>query len=80
MWPWSGPDLKPGQSARHIGFNTYAMWGLCLVVIGVCYTLEQQELNERPAKAHVPMEVAKVLPNGNWLMRDGSIKPPTPIE
>ena len=78
MWPWSGPDLKPGQTARSIGFNTFAMWGLCAVVITVCYTLEQKELNERPPKVGVPMEVAKVLPNGNWLMRDGSIKPPTP--
>jgi hypothetical protein len=76
MWPWSGPDLKPGQTATKIGFNTVAMWGLCVVVIVVCYGMEQRDLALNPPKAPLPTDVQKVLPSGQWLMRDGSIKAP----
>ena len=38
--------FPPNMSSNNgkIGFNTYAMWGLCVVVIGVCYVLEQRDL------------------------------------
>ena len=60
--PASNPNAK-------LGFSTYAMWALCVVVVGVCYKLEQNELAARPAGlANVPDEVQKVLPSGSWLM------------
>ena len=58
-----------------IGFNTVAMWGLCIVVVGVCYYLEQKEAASTP-KSSIPADVQRVLPSGAWLMRDGSIKTP----
>ena len=60
--PPSNPNAK-------LGFSTYAMWALCVVVVGVCYKLEQNELSARPAGlANVPDDVQKVLPSGSWLM------------
>ena len=40
--PPSNPNAK-------LGFSTYAMWALCIVVVGVCYKLEQNELASKPA-------------------------------
>lgn len=62
------PAPGPGASNK-LGFSTYAMWGLCLVVVGVCYKLEQDDLATRPAEPDVPDEVSRVLPSGMWLMR-----------
>lgn len=76
-----GPFGPPPPGQTKIGFNTYAMWGLCFVVVGVCYYLEQQdEKSKSVAKANspIPANVQRVLPSGSWLMNDGSIKkPPT---
>ena len=63
MWR---PDPAP-QNAR-IGFTTYAMWGLCAVIIGACYVFEQNELSKQPAEKALPEDVRKVLPSGSWLM------------
>lgn len=69
--------LHPPGNPNKIGFNTYAMWGLCFVVVGVCYYFEQKELAERPkAVSGIPADVQRVLPSGAWLMNDGSIKKP----
>ena len=60
--PPSNPNAK-------LGFSTYAMWALCVVVVGVCYKLEQNELAARPASpAGIPDTVQKVMPSGAWLM------------
>ena len=70
-----GPLPSPGHAPTKIGFNTVAMWGLCGVVVGVCYILERN--NAVPVTTPgVPAEVQRVLPSGMWLMRDGSIKRP----
>ena len=72
--------LPPGAPmSNKIGFNTIAMWGLCVVVVGACYYLEQKEAAAAPKNvSSIPENVARVLPSGAWLMRDGSIKkPPT---
>ena len=70
--------FPPSMSNNNkIGFNTYAMWGLCVVVIGVCYVLEQRDMANTPASGSVPKDVQRVLPSGAWLMRDGSIRKPT---
>ena len=61
------PPPPPGASNK-LGFGTYAMWALCLVVVGVCYKLEQDDLAKRPAEPDVPDDVKKVLPSGMWLM------------
>lgn len=63
-----GIFLPPGPPAEgsKIGFTTYAMWGLCAVVVGVCYVLEQ---NEAPSKSSsLPVDVQRVLPSGAYLM------------
>ena len=68
----------PQGTPNKLGFNTYAMWGLCVVVVGVCYYMEQKDLAERPkASASIPADVQRVLPSGAWLMQDGSIKKPS---
>jgi hypothetical protein len=60
--PPSNPNAK-------LGFSTYAMWALCVVVVGVCYKLEQDELSARPASlVGIPDTVQKVMPSGAWLM------------
>lgn len=60
--PPSNPNAK-------LGFSTYAMWALCVVVVGVCYKLEQNELSARPAGlVGIPDTVQKVMPSGAWLM------------
>ena len=43
---------RPDQASPNakIGFNTYAMWGLCFVVIGVCYALEKNDTAAQNAK------------------------------
>ena len=65
--PPSNPNAK-------LGFSTYAMWALCIVVVGVCYKLEQNELASKPAALKdIPEDVQKVLPSGSWLM---SARPP----
>ena len=63
MWR---PDPAP-QNAK-IGFTTYAMWGLCFVVIGVCYALEANETGNNSKSAALPADVHKVLPSGAYLM------------
>jgi hypothetical protein len=77
---WRRSFLMPGMggptgpSNGKIGFNTIAMWGLCIVVVGVCYAIEYNEkMNKPPAPPGIPSDVKKVLPSGMWLMRDGSI-------
>ena len=73
MWR---PDVNTNPNAK-IGFTTYAMWGLCFVVIGVCYALEANDAKAtKTAEATTPSDVQRVLPSGAWLMRDGSIKAP----
>lgn len=65
--PPSNPNAK-------LGFSTYAMWALCIVVVGICYKLEQDELASKPAALKdIPEDVQKVLPSGSWLM---SARPP----
>ena len=66
LFPMGGP---PNQSNK-IGFNTYAMWGLCIVVVAVCYTLEQNEKLNNPKKAALPDGVDRVLPSGAFLMSE----------
>ena len=83
MPPPSSPPLRqarrhfllppPGSTSNSIGFTTYAMWGLCLVVLGVCYYFEQNEEANKPKP--LPPDVQKVMHNGAWLMKDGSIRP-----
>ena len=59
------PPGPPAEGSK-IGFTTYAMWGLCAVVVGVCYVLEQ---NEAPSKSSsLPVDVQRVLPSGAYLM------------
>ena len=77
MLPPGGPGTPPGGGK--LGFNTFAMWGLCFVVVGVCYFLEQKELGSAKPASSIPSDVQRVLPSGAWLMSDGSIKkPPAP--
>lgn len=64
----------PSSGSNKIGFTTYAMWGLCVVVLGVCYYFEQQEEVRKPKP--LPDNVQKVMPNGSWLMKDGSMRAP----
>jgi hypothetical protein len=64
----------PGPAGKGIGFQTIALWGLCFVVLGVCWKLESSEEASRPKREPLPPEVAKVLPGGRVLMRDGSIQ------
>ena len=66
--------IPPGPPAGgKIGFPTYAMWGLCIVVVGVCYVFEQNDsLPSRKGK--MPEGVQRVLPSGAYLMSDGSIQ------
>lgn len=82
-WPTFGqrrdyliPPPPPGASNK-LGFSTYAMWALCLVVVGVCYKLEQDDLARRPAEPEVPDDVKKVLPSGMWLM--STLPPPNHV-
>ena len=71
------PPGMPGAPQK-LGFNTYFMWGLCVVVVGVCYYMEEQDKKKNPyIGSSIPEEVARVLPSGAWLMKDGSIKKPT---
>jgi len=67
-----GPTNPNGK----IGFNTMSMWGLCFVVVGVCYYLEQQDKANAKPGLSIPADVQRVLPSGKWLMEDGSIKDP----
>ena len=70
------PPGMPGAPQK-LGFNTYFMWGLCVVVVGVCYYMEEQDKKKNPyIGSSIPEEVARVLPSGAWLMKDGSIKKP----
>ena len=57
-----------------MGFQTFALWGLCFVVLGVCWKLESDEDKSRPKREALPPDVVKVLPGGRVLMRDGSIQ------
>ena len=51
-----------------VGFNTYVLWALCFVVVGVCYKLEQ---NDKPSiKENLPSDVDRVLPSGAFLMSE----------
>ena len=69
------PPGTPGSSK--IGFTTYMMWGLCAVVVGVCYAIEQNEIAKKPpAPPALPNDVSRVLDSGAWLMKDGSIQNP----
>ena len=63
---WAPPEPAPVRSmfipppANHsgkIGFPTYAMWGLCVVVVGVCYVLESKLDDGVPATKAMPAEV-----------------------
>ena len=58
--PPSNPNAK-------LGFSTYAMWALCVVVVGVCYKLEQNELAARPRGPANSIPWQKVMPPA-WLM------------
>ena len=58
------PPHNPNQPTK-VGFSTYAMWGLCFVVVGVCYALEQ---NQTPQVSTLPADVQRVLPSGAYLM------------
>ena len=64
----------PQNQSNKLGFNTFAMWGLCLVVVGVCYKLEQNDKLANPAAKPLPDDVDRVLPSGAFLMKDGSIQ------
>ena len=33
----------PSSTSNKIGFQTISLWGLCIVVLGVCYYFEQKE-------------------------------------
>jgi hypothetical protein len=68
----TGPPTDPNKPVK-LGFSTFAMWGLCFVVVGVCYALEKQE--EAKPKALSP-DVQRVLPSGAMLMMDGSTRAP----
>ena len=73
----------PPPGGHKVGFNTYAMWGLCVVVVGVCYVLEQRLDADAPKSAAIPAEVSRVLPSGAYLMsararRAGAAAPPRP--
>ena len=59
-----GPPGQPPPTK--IGFNTYAMWVLCFIVVGVCYKLEQYD--KPPQKEALPNGVDRVLPSGAYLM------------
>ena len=72
------PGMGAPNTSNKLGFTTYAMWALCLVVVGVCYKLEQDELKKQPAALKgLPDDVKKVLKSGDWLMRALS-GPPRP--
>jgi hypothetical protein len=64
LFPPPGPAGQPTK----VGFTTYAMWGLCFVVVGVCYALEQRDTPK--AASTVPAEVQRVLPSGAYLMSE----------
>ena len=67
------PPGMPGAPQK-LGFNTYFMWGLCVVVVGVCYIWRSRTKKNPYIGSSIPEEVARVLPSGAWLMKDGSIK------
>ena len=74
------PGMTPSSAgSTKLGFNTYAMWGLCVIVVGACYYLEQQENAKAKDAPRIPDDVQRVLPSGAWLMRDGSIKRSPPV-
>lgn len=66
--------MPPSSTSNKLGFQTYSMWGLCVIVLGVCYYFEQQEEKNKPKP--LPDDVQKVMANGAWLMKDGSIRAP----
>ena len=74
--PLPGPGAPLNGPPPKLGFNTYAMWGLCVVVVGVCYALEQRDAANAPKVSSIPSDVQRVLDSGAWLMKDGSIKKP----
>lgn len=71
------PPVPPPGKTSAIGFNTIAMWGLCLVVVGVCYKLEQNDVVNKGTRT-TPDDVAKVLPSGAWLMSTFRAATPVP--
>ena len=40
--PVGPPPMNP-SSGRIFSFNTAMLWGLCFVVLGVCYKLEERD-------------------------------------
>ena len=62
-----------------IGLPTYAMWGLCAVVVAGCYVFEQQNLEGPKGKAGLPAEVQRVLPSGAYLMSACHAIAPCPL-
>ncbi len=88
-WSWRAPARRgppfqtivrtflippPGPAGNRIGFQTIALWGLCFVVLGVCWKLESNEEASKPKREVLPPDVVKALPGGRVLMRDGSIR------
>ncbi len=63
------PGLVPPPSSPNakIGFSTFAMWGVCIVVLGICYKFEQNDAS-RAKPNPLPADVDRVLPTGMWLM------------
>ena len=62
--------LMPGphNPNEKLGFSTFAMWGLAIIVIGVCWKLEQSALGPAPPK--LPPDVERVLPGTIDVMRE----------
>lgn len=67
-WAMLLPHTPPGGHPTKIGYNTFAMWGLCFIVVGVCYYLEQKEARQTRKLQRLPSDVDRVLPSGAMLM------------
>lgn len=72
-----GPD---GQPAR-IGAPTYVAWALCGALLAGCWAWEiYDQQNAPPPERALPEGVERRLPNGAYLMKDGSIAKDLPSQ
>jgi len=76
LYTWQTMIPPPPPPGTRIGFSTYAMWGLCIALVGACYIYEEREKTLATTTRTLPTDVRSVLPSGAWLMKDGSIRRP----
>ena len=62
------PGMGPPNRSNKIGFSTYALWGVCFIVFGVCWKMEQMDEEKRGPVKSLPDDVQRKLPSGALLM------------